>query len=327
MTEHEVAKLIIGAAKGSPKNSGQAFAPVNIALCKYWGKRDEKLNLPVTSSLSVSLPELGATTKISFRDGHDLLRLNGADQPQDSAASRRVSKYLDLFRPDKDTFFQVDSESSIPIAAGLASSASGFAALALALDDLYQWKLGLHDLSILARLGSGSACRSVYTGFVIWHAGTRADGMDSFAEPVDGEWPGLCMGLIMVSHHEKAVPSRTAMKRTVETSALYRAWPAKVEADIKETRRAIEEKDFDLLGRTAESNALAMHATMLDSQPPVLYWMPETVETIKKIWHLREKGLAVYFTMDAGPNIKALFMQRDTADMQRHFPGMEIASI
>lgn len=327
MTERDVAKLITGAAKGSPKGFGQAFAPVNIALCKYWGKRDEKLNLPVNSSLSVSLPELGATTRVSFRGGHDLLRLNGTDHPQDSAAARRVSKYLDLFRPDRDTFFLVDSESNIPIAAGLASSASGFAALALALNDLFQWNLGLHDLSILARLGSGSACRSVYTGFVIWHAGTRADGMDSFAEPVDGEWPGLCLGLIMVSRHEKSVPSRTAMKRTVETSMLYRAWPAKVESDLKDLRRAIEEKDFDLLGRTAESNALAMHATMMDSRPPVLYWMPETVEEIKRIWHLREKGVPVYFTMDAGPNVKALFMEKDIQEVQKHFPLMEIAVV
>lgn len=325
MTDKEAAQLITGAAKGRSKECGQAYAPVNIALCKYWGKRDEILNLPVTSSLSLSLPELGATTRVSFRGERDLLLLNGTEQPRDSAATRRVSKYLDLFRPDRDTFFLIESESNVPIAAGLASSASGFAALALALNDLFQWELGLRDLSILARLGSGSACRSVYTGFVLWHAGIRPDGMDSFAEPVDGEWPGLCMGLIMVSRREKAVSSRIAMKRTVETSALYKAWPEKVEADLKNLQRAIKEKDFDLLGRTAESNALAMHATMMDSQPPVLYWMPETVEEMKRIWHLRDKGLPLYFTMDAGPNIKILFMEKDAMQVKEHFPAMEIA--
>ncbi|HPA77928.1 MAG TPA: diphosphomevalonate decarboxylase [Kiritimatiellia bacterium] len=327
MTDKEAAQLITGAAKGCPKECGQAYAPVNIALCKYWGKRDEMLNLPVTSSLSLSLPELGATTRISFREGHDQLFLDGVEQSRDSVSARRVSKYLDLFRPDRSTFFHVESESTVPIAAGLASSASGFAALALALNDLFQWNLGLRDLSILARLGSGSAARSIYTGFVLWHAGTREDGMDSFAEPVDGEWPGLCMGLIMVSRREKAVSSRIAMKRTVDTSALYRAWPAKVESDLKNLRQAIEKKDFDLLGRTAESNALAMHATMMDSQPPVLYWMPETVEEIRKIWRLRDNGLPVYFTMDAGPNIKMLFMEKDASLIREHFPDMEIALI
>lgn len=157
-----------------------AFAPANIALCKYWGKRDTTLNLPLTSSLSISLGKKGATCTVQLSDQlQDICILNGKTLAVDSKFSTRITQFLDLFRPCEKMFFHVNSQMNIPLAAGLASSACGFASLVLALNDFFGWKLSQQELSILARLGSGSACRSLVQGFVEWQAGLRADGMDS----------------------------------------------------------------------------------------------------------------------------------------------------
>ncbi|MCE9615595.1 MAG: diphosphomevalonate decarboxylase [Lentisphaerae bacterium] len=288
--------------------SAAAFAPANIALVKYWGKRDERLNLPVTSSLSVSLGKLGSDVRLCGRQGRDVVTLNGKPLPDDSSFVRRVSSYLDFCRPAAGWGFEVTARNTIPTAAGFASSASGFAALVRALDGLFGWHLDGRALSILARLGSGSASRSIFEGLVEWHAGCAADGMDSYAEPLGVEWADLRMALIVLSRAEKGIGSRAAMQRTVETSPLYAAWPATVHRDMAEMKSALQERDFTRTGAVAERNALAMHATMLAASPPVLYWQPESVRVMQKVWALRAEGVPVYFTMDAGPNVKVLYL-------------------
>ena len=323
-TKQDIVRQILGRHPAQPRSSGSAFAPSNIALCKYWGKRDPELNLPVTPSLSVSLGKLGSKVNLRLCRHADQVELNGRRLKPDSSFARRVSAFLDLFRPDKKTFFHVVAVNTIPTAAGFASSASGFAALTMALNQLFGWMLNERELSILARLGSGSACRSVYHGFVEWRAGQRASGMDSYAVPLKARWQNLRMGLVVVSDQAKPIGSRPAMKRTTETSILYRAWPAKVADDLPRLKRAIRHRDFPMLGKTAESNALAMHATMIDSQPPILYWRPESVEAMNTVWRLREKGVEVYFTMDAGPNLKVLFLKKDTAAVKKAFPHLQI---
>lgn len=305
---------------------GRAFAPSNIALCKYWGKRDDELNLPVTSSLSISLGHLGTTTTIALAAGatNDEVRLNGEPVASEKPFAKGISRFLDLVRPESSVFFRVDTINTIPTAAGLASSASGFAALALALNKLCQWNLPRERLSILARLGSGSAARSVYSGFVEWNAGSNADGMDSFATPLADRWPELRLGLIKLSVAEKEMSSRQAMRNTKLTSALYAAWPGKVAGDLAKIKEAIASRDFPLLGRTAESNALAMHATGLGAWPPVLFWRPESVAVMQRVWVLREQGLNLYFTMDAGPNVKLLFLASDAPVVRQQFPELEL---
>ena len=313
--------------RGRPCRSaaeGTAYAPANIALCKYWGKRNDELNLPVTSSLSVSLGKLGSRARFVLGGERDTVTLNGQAIDSDLPFAQRLFAFLDLFRPAPDAKFQVTAENTILTAAGFASSASGFAAVVMALDKLFGWQLDQRSLSILARLGSGSASRSVYTGFVEWHAGVAEDGMDSYAEPLTETWPELRMGLLVISGVEKPIGSRAAMKRTVETSPLYAAWPAKVAADLVELKTAIRAKDFEKLGRVAESNALAMHATMIAAWPSVVYWLPETVNEMRRVAGLRQKGIPVYLTMDAGPNIKLLFLEKDTEAVQRAFPKVQI---
>jgi len=306
-------------------HGGQAFAPTNIALCKYWGKRDQDINLPLTSSLSISLGNKGATVDLRIHHGaHDEIFLNEYEVDRVSPFSKRLIEFLNLFRHHHEPRFSVHIKSNVPIAAGLASSACGFASLIMALDALFGWKLDQRELSILARLGSGSATRSLWPGFVEWHSGIRGDGMDSHGVMIEETWPELCIGLLIVSEKAKGIPSREAMQRTVTTSALYSAWPAKVSRDLSLLKQAISVCDFPLLGKTAESNATTMHATMLSAWPPITYAIPETLLAMQQVWQLRSEGLSLYFTQDAGPNLKLLFLQKDIDTVKSHFPQAEI---
>ncbi|MEE9367355.1 MAG: diphosphomevalonate decarboxylase [Pontiella sp.] len=344
--QHQFVKNILFGAETNLKEQGSAFAPSNIALSKYWGKRDPALNLPINSSLSVSLGKLGTKTELRIHDEDvastkdvdfveattpslssrkDLIYLNGALQAPDSSFAQRISEFLDLFRPMVgNAAFEVRTENNIPTAAGLASSASGFAALIMALDDLAGWGLDKKKLSMLARLGSGSASRSVYDGFVQWHAGSNSDGTDSFSEKLPNEWPEFRIGILELCAAKKPVGSRDGMNRTVETSELYKSWPEQANADIDIIRRAIEVQDFTVLGQTAERNALSMHATMMSAWPPLIYLQPETIEQIHKVHRVRAEGLEVYLTIDAGPNIKLLFLEENEAEVLNAFSDLKI---
>lgn len=324
ITKQRVVQALLP-AKLAPLDEAEAFAPSNIALCKYWGKRDRELNLPINASLSVSLGHLGTRTRLMHAvDGRDRVWLNGVEQQTDSGFVRKLLAFVDLFRGEQPLPVHVHTENSIPTAAGLASSASGFAALTLALDRWLQLALEPAQLSVLARLGSGSACRSIFNGFVEWQEGIRDDGMDSHGMALDRRWPALRLGLVKVATGEKAVDSRSGMQRTVETAHLYQSWPLQAATDLEQLHRAIADVDFPLLGRTAEQNALSMHATMIASWPPLLYWQPESVAAMQQVWALRARGSEVYFTMDAGPNLKLLFEDADQAAVEQAFPGLEV---
>lgn len=311
-----------------PVAVAEAFAPSNIALCKYWGKRNVELNLPINSSLSVSLGDLGSHTRIEPAEGvADEVFLNGEQQSVESAFHRKVVAFVDLFRRQLKQPLKISTVNTIPTAAGLASSASGFAALTLALDKFYQLGLAPELLSAFARMGSGSASRSVYQGFVQWNMGQAADGMDSYAEPLEDSWPGLRIGLLKVATGKKKIDSRAGMQRTVESAALYQAWPDQAARDLENLRQAISEQDFQTLGETAEQNALSMHATMIASWPPLLYWQPESVAAMHQVWELRSSGIPIYLTMDAGPNLKLIFQHKDEAQVRGAFPLLQDADI
>jgi len=309
------------------KVSGHGSAPVNIALSKYWGKRDNVLNLPTNSSVSISLPGLGTVTQISLiTESHksDQVSLNGELLEANHPFAKRVSEFLNHFRTTPESFFNIVTENSVPTAAGLASSASGYAALVLALNDLFNWQLPPKKLSLLARLGSGSASRSVFNGFAIWHQGEQQDGLDSFAEKIATQWPEFCVGLLEIDIKQKPVSSTQGMQNTVETCELYQAWPKQANADVQTVLQAIKDRDFSLLGKTAEHNALTMHATMIATWPPIVYWQPESVKAMHTVWQLREQGVEVYFTMDAGPNLKLLFLETQKPAIKQAFKEIKI---
>ncbi len=326
MKKYEIVQQIL--ANRSKKVSGKennAFAPTNIALCKYWGKRDSELNLPVTSSLSVSLGDKGAFTTVQeITAQKDLIFLNDTAMPLTSNFGQRLVAFLDLFRPSPEIRYQVFSQMNIPLAAGLASSACGAAALVLALDRLYAWDLEKTSLSILARIGSGSAARSIWNGFVEWQVGVKEDGMDSHGLPLNFTWPALRVGLLLLHSQPKFLSSREAMQRTLKTSQLYAAWPEQVKTDMHKLKAAIANRDFHQLGAVAEANALAMHATMMSSWPPIIYSQPQTLAAMHKIWQLRAEGLPIYFTQDAGANLKLLYLVDDEIAVQDQFANMEV---
>jgi diphosphomevalonate decarboxylase len=316
-------KNILSGAQNNAKPSGFAFAPSNIALSKYWGKRDADLNLPINSSLSVSLGSLGTRTEIKRAD-RDAVYLNGTKVDAHDSFAIRTLEFLRLFPILGKAGIEVRTENNIPTAAGLASSASGFAALVMALDDLAGWGLDKKRLSMLARLGSGSASRSVFEGFVQWNAGENPDGTDSYAEPLSKDWNNFRIGILEISKARKPVGSRDGMNRTVQTSELYKSWPVQANRDIETIRSAIEAQDFPTLGKTAENNALAMHATMMSAWPPLIYLQPESIEMIHKVQRVRADGLEVYLTIDAGPNIKLLFLEKNAAAVAEAFPALTI---
>ncbi len=327
MNKQQVINSLINEVSVPNKEFGSAFASTNIALCKYWGKRNAELNLPMTSSLSISLGHLGACTKIGFAAGTtDQYILNNAAVSENTVFYRRLVEFLDLFRPTADTVFSVTTQTNIPVAAGLASSACGFAALVKAMQDLFAWPLSLEQLSILARLGSGSASRSFWDGFVQWDAGVREDGMDSFAYSLEQEWSELRVGLLHIDNKPKGCSSREAMQATVETSPFYKLWPQTVANALTVTKQAIIDRDFWSLGSTAEANALAMHALMLSTTPAIVYTQGATLDCMRQVWCARAEGLNLFFTQDAGPNLKLLFLSKDEAKVKELFAQVEIVA-
>lgn len=330
MTPREAADLLLAGRRRVPAvPAAEAYAPANIALVKYWGKRDENLNLPAASSLSVSLGPLGSHVRLAEAEPGavaDTVFLNGVALDPGTSFARRASAWLDLVRPAPGFRFDLQARNTVPTAAGFASSASGFAALAKAADALFGWNLPQSSLSVLARLGSGSAARSLADGFVEWRAGERTDGMDSFGVPLPDRWPSLRVGACVLSAREKPVGSREGMRRSAATCPFYGEWPGLVARDLDALRAAIADRDIGCLGTTAESNCLAMHALMLATRPPILYALPETLDTMRAVWAAREEGVPVWFTMDAGPNVKLLFEEAAEEAIRARFPSATIVS-
>jgi len=281
-----------------------AVAHPNIALVKYWGKRDEALILPHQSSLSVTLAPLSVRTSVEFGAGADAVRING--EPAKGQELARVIAAIDLVRAQVRGLggAVVDSQGDFPKAAGLASSAAAFAALAVASRAAAGLKRDPVAESMLARQGSGSACRSVQGGVCVWHRGQRPDGTDSYATQAftADHWPQLRLLVAMVSAEEKDVKSRDGMRSSVETSPFYAAWAQSAEADIAPMLEAVKAKDLERVGLLAERNAWRMHASAIAADPPLCYLAPATLSLIRAVSQARRKGLPAFFTLDAGPN-------------------------
>jgi diphosphomevalonate decarboxylase len=298
----------------SPFEPVAAYAHTNIALIKYWGKRvtpgdpNGRLNLPATGSLSLTLDRFGTRTSLSPLDAEtDRLVLDG--EQADLKATGRVSRFLDLARAASgiDTRVLVTSTNDVPTAAGLASSASAFAALAVAANEAFGLGLAPGACSALARQGSGSAARSLFGGLVLMHRGARDDGTDSVAEPLTTP-DGLDLRLIVVrcADGPKDVPSTDGMKHTEVTSPYFSAWVSTHAADLDQAQAAIAAADLATLGEVMEHSTLKMHASAMGARPGFWYFAPVTVRAMNKVRSLKKAGGSCWLTMDAGPHVKVL---------------------
>jgi diphosphomevalonate decarboxylase len=286
----------------------RARAGANFALVKYWGKADARLNVPGVGSISITLDALFTETEVALAPElqSDELVLDGKRRDEDVP---KISACVDLLRLEAgvETRVRVASRNNFPTGAGLASSASGFAALVRAAEAALGLKLSPRERSIVARQGSGSAARSVFGGFVEMHAGSARDGSDSFAEPLleSTQWP-LEVVIAVTAKGEKEVGSRSGMTRSASSSPYYAAWVEGQPPDLGAARAAIRARDFEALAEVAEHNCLKMHAAALAARPPLVYWNGATVECLHAVRRLRAAGVPVFFTIDAGPQLKAV---------------------
>ncbi len=293
--------------------SETAVAHSNIALVKYWGKRSGHNNVPAVGSISMTIDALWSKSDVTFRKTmkNDRFFLNGQLVPGNQMI--QVSAFVDRLRrmADTDRRCEINSVNNFPTAAGLASSASGYAALTVAASN----SLGLHmdptALSALARVGSGSAARSIFGGFVELPAGL--DDIDSPAAvqlETEHFW-SLATVIAITASSAKPISSRKAMALTKKTAPYFEAWIMASHQDLDDVRSAIRRKDIHGVGAVAEHSALKLHGLMMSARPGVLYWNPGTVEVIREVLQMREDGLAAYFTIDAGPQVKVICELRD----------------
>lgn len=296
-----------------------AQAQPNIALIKYWGKRDAERNLPAVGSLSLTLDTLWTRMTVDF-DGHlaaDHLELNG--EPAGDMLPR-ISRCLDLVAGADRARAMVTSVCNFPIAAGLASSASAFAALVVAASEASRSGGDTLTLARLAGAVSGSAARSLYPGIVLLTAGD--DQID--VESVAGDWP-LELLVAVTDESAKTVSSGAAMLRSAATSPFYAAWVEQQAQDIEAALAAVRERNFSALAAVAEHNCLKMHALTWTSRPPVVYWNQATMAGIETVRRLQSDGVPVFFTIDAGPQLKAVCLPqavREVAAALEATPGV-----
>lgn len=283
-----------------------ARAHPNIALVKYWGKRDVGLNLPAVPSVSLTLDGFATTTTVTWGSPVERVVFDGVERPDE-----RIRAFLDLVASPRPPC-EVVTTNNFPTGAGLASSASGFAALAVAASTAAGQQLDPTALSVLARRGSGSACRSIFGGFAAWELGQRPDGLDDHARPLapPDHWD-VRMVVAVVAQGPKAVGSTAGMERSRATSALWPAWLAMGDDAVRRASAAIEARDLEQLGTIMEQSTFAMHATMQTAVPPLIYWQPATVAVLHAVLALRASGIGAWATMDAGPQVKVLCEARD----------------
>ncbi|MBR9682779.1 MAG: diphosphomevalonate decarboxylase [Candidatus Aenigmarchaeota archaeon] len=298
-----------------------AIANANIALVKYWGKRNKELILPQNSSISVTLDGLNAVTTVEFDDKYDkdIFILNGKEQTENEL--ERVISTLNIVRDlaNIQTKAKVSSNNNFPTAAGLASSAAGGAAIALAATKAAGLDFSKEKLSIIARRNSGSASRSVEGGFVEWLKGEKEDGSDSFGKQIaiEDHWPEFRIIATILTTKEKKIKSRVGMAKTVENCPYYKCWLASIDEDLDKVRKGILEKDFTTVGQIAEQNAIKLHALMFTTKPAIIYWLPETLKMVHLIPEWREQGLECYFTIDGGPQVKIICLEKDVEEIKK----------
>ncbi|MEI8232365.1 MAG: diphosphomevalonate decarboxylase [bacterium] len=297
------------------KTTAQAHS--NIALVKYWGKGDEKLRLPVNSSAAIALDNLTTTTTVEFDDSlqNDQVELVG--EGFEAGEVEKVSKHLDRVRSIAkiSARAKVISQNSFPKAAGMASSASGFAALSLAAATAAGLNLSEKELSILARQGSGSASRSIPGGVSVWHAGISSE--TSYAEPIryPKEWD-LHILLVMAEDTSAKKIGSTEGMALAPISPYFQIAVTEAEKNIEKLRISMSKGDWTAFGKVIEDECFRLHMICMTTTPNIIYWRGITVEVFQRLFKLRESGVEAFFTVDAGPHVHVVCQGKDVGKVK-----------
>ncbi len=303
--------------------SSTAIAHPNFALIKYWGKSNLSGNIPAMSSLAITLNTMASETTVSFPNDleQDTWILNGTKQKslgQIQATSDYLKKISQIDQP-----YLIKSTNNFPTAAGLASSASGIASLVIALDNALKTQLSNQQMVEAAVLGSGSAARSLFSGFVLLENVEHELKCATILEAE--EWP-LNIIVCVTSTKQKMVSSRRGMEISKMTSPIYNDWVSNHQEDIEVALEAIKSKNFHQLGKITEENCLKMHNVMKTSEPPIDYWNPATYTCVENVKHMQEKDIPVFFTIDAGPQVKIICepdVTKDVVSVMERLPGVQ----
>jgi len=303
--------------------SSTAIAHPNFALIKYWGKSNIAGNIPAMSSLAITVHSLKSETTVSFPNHleKDAWILNGVEQNSLGQIKSPCNYLKKISLTDQP--FLIESTNNFPTAAGLASSASGIASLVTALNSALETKLSSQQMVEVAILGSGSAARSLFSGFV--HLEVIENNLECATILEADEWP-LNVIVCVTSTNQKIISSRQGMEISKTTSPLYKDWVNNHQEDIKLAVQAIEAKNFHQLGKVTEQNCLKMHKVMKTSQPSIDYWNPATYACVKNVKDMQKKGIPVFFTIDAGPQVKIICepdVSKDVISFMENLPGLQ----
>ena len=299
-----------------------ATAPSNIAFIKYWGRKDETLRLPENGSLSMNLSALQTTTTVEFSPDYteDHIEINGTREPNESS---RAVKHLDRVRAlaKISDFAKVVTKNNFPTGTGLSSSASGFAALTVAAASAAGLQLSEKDLSVLARQGSGSACRSIPDGFIEWLDGDTSDTSYATSIFVPDYWDIVDV-IAVVSEGRKDVATSEGQK-LVGSSSFFPVRKAHIKERLERAKQLLAEKNFPEFGELIEAEALELHAVMLTSRPPLIYWTPGTLTIMKLCKKWRTEGLQVYFTINTGQDIHLICQSESVEQVKANLAEIE----
>ena len=284
----------------------------NIAIIKYWGKKDPIKMIPATSSISLTLENLFTETEISFitreeaiektGQASDLLYINGELQNEEQI--KKIAKVVNLFRDDGSQLVKIDTTNNMPTEAGLSSSSSGLSAAIKACNRLFDKNLSREELAQISKFASGSSSRSFFGPVGMWDKDTGE------VSEVKTDLK-LAMIVLVLNEEKKIISSRKGMALCMETSTSFDEWIRQSEIDFENMKKYLSEGDFSKVGDLTEENALRMHETTKNANPPFTYLTEKSFDAMEYVRELRKQGERCYFTMDAGPNVKVLCLEED----------------
>ncbi|HEQ6372642.1 TPA: diphosphomevalonate decarboxylase [Streptococcus pyogenes] len=281
----------------------------NIAIIKYWGKENQAKMIPSTSSISLTLENMFTTTSVSFLPDtatSDQFYINGVLQNDEEHT--KISAIIDQFRQPGQAFVKMETQNNMPTAAGLSSSSSGLSALVKACDQLFDTQLDQKALAQKAKFASGSSSRSFFGPVAAWDKGSGA----IYKVETDLK---MAMIMLVLNAAKKPISSREGMKLCRDTSTTFDQWVEQSAIDYQHMLTYLKTNNFEKVGQLTEANALAMHATTKTANPPFSYLTKESYQAMEAVKELRQEGFACYFTMDAGPNVKVLCLEKDLAQL------------